>query len=237
MAPSAGDSISTEPASWSFDNSLVVDVFDDHVSKSVPCYELGHWLIEQSSDYFIHSCSTVVDLGSSTGTLLRRLASRHKHPDLSLIGFDESSQMVSKAIDNTSDARISYTTDSFLDYEFNSISMFISYYTLQFIRPKDRQLYFDKIYQALEWGGAFLVFEKTRAPDARFQDISSSLYSEYKVKNGYTPEEINAKTLSLRGVLDPFTVNANIDFMKRAGFSDIMQIFKVITFDGFLCIK
>lgn len=237
MVFSAGDSIEAEPASWTFRGTSVVNAFDTHVARSVPCYELGHWLVEQLSDFFLHDSSLIVDLGCSTGTLLRNLASRHKNPNLRFLGFDTSSDMLSKATNNTIDSRILYTNEPFLNYCFDSLSFISSYYTMQFIHPKERQLYFDMIYQSLDWGGAFLLFEKTRAPDARFQDITTSLYSEYKAKNGYTPGEIYAKSLSLRGVLNPYTVNANLEFLARAGFSDIMPIFKIISFDGFLCIK
>ena len=38
-----------------------------------------------------------------------------------------------------------------------------------------RQKLFDKIFDSLIWGGDFLFFEKVRAPDARFQDITTSI--------------------------------------------------------------
>ena len=56
---------------------------------------------------------------------------------------------------------------------------------MQFIKPKVRQKVFNKIYNSLNWGGAFILFEKVRAPDARFQDITTQLYSEFKKKNGF----------------------------------------------------
>ena len=30
-------------------------------------------------------------------------------------------------------------------------------------------------------GGGFILFEKVRGPDARFQDILQTLYTEYKI--------------------------------------------------------
>ena len=38
--------------------------------------------------------------------------------------------------------------------------MIISCYTIQFIEPKFRQNVIDKIYKSLNWGGAFVIFEK-----------------------------------------------------------------------------
>ena len=57
-----------------------------------------------------------------------------------------------------------------LKYNLNNSSIISSFYTLQFISPKHRQETINKIYNSLNWGGAFFFVEKTRASDARFQD-------------------------------------------------------------------
>ena len=81
------------------------------------------------------------------------------------------------------------------------------------------------------------MFEKVRAPDARFQDICVSLYNDFKVKQGFSSEEILAKTRSLKGVLEPFSTEGNLGLLRRAGFQDVMSICKYICFEGFLAIK
>ncbi len=81
------------------------------------------------------------------------------------------------------------------------------------------------------------MFEKVRAPDARFQDLASIMYTDYKLDQGYNGEEIVAKTRSLKGVLEPFSTQGNVDLMQRAGFVDIMSLMKWVSFEGFLAIK
>ena len=49
--------------------------------------------------------------------------------------------------------------------------------------------------------------------------------------------EIMSKTLSLKGVMEPFSSEANLEFMKRAGFKDIIPIQKYLCFEGWLAIK
>ena len=66
---------------------------------------------------------------------------------------------------------------------------------------------------------------------------SRTLYHEYKLNVGYTPDEIIAKQKSLKGVLEPFSTNGNIDLLKRAGFIDIITVMKYLPFEGFLAIK
>ena len=82
-----------------------------------------------------------------------------------------------------------------------------------------------------------MLFEKVRAPDARFQDIMSALYIDYKLENGYSPEEVLGKASSLKGVLEPFSTKGNLDMLHRAGFVDVMTIYKHLCFEGFLAIK
>ena len=112
-----------------------------------------------------------------------------------------------------------------------------SFYTVQFIHPSKRQKIFNKIYKELNWGGGFLFFEKVRAPDARFQDMMSLIYNDFKLDNNFSPNEIIAKSRSLKGVLEPFSSDANIELLKRAGFKDITTVFKFVCFEGFLAIK
>ena len=81
------------------------------------------------------------------------------------------------------------------------------------------------------------MFEKIRGNDARFQDILNFSYFDFKRENGLTSKEIINKELSLRSVIEPYTICANIDFMKRAGFKDTMPICQYLCFVRFLAIK
>lgn len=121
--------------------------------------------------------------------------------------------------------------------KFKKTSLITSFYTMQFINPRRRQNLFDKIFKSLNWGGALILFEKVRAPDARFQDMTTQIYNDYKIDQGYSPEEILSKSKSLKGIMEPFSSEANLRMLKRAGFKDVITILKFINFEGFLAIK
>jgi tRNA (cmo5U34)-methyltransferase len=95
----------------------------------------------------------------------------------------------------------------------------------------------NKIYETLNWGGAFIWFEKVRAPDARFQDYINGLYTEYKLENGYSSEEIISKSRCLKRVLELFSTAGNLGLMECAGFVGVMPIMKYLCFEGYLAIK
>jgi tRNA (cmo5U34)-methyltransferase len=243
MASKVGDNISAERGSWSFGGDTAKN-FDTHVSKSVPLYHEGHQIICDLSDYFVKKDSVVYELGCSTGTLTLLLAEHNASKTYSkFIGYDVEEPMTELANQKKSSLpeslndRVEFSACDILEVEFEPADMIICYYTVQFIHPSVRQMLFNKIYESLNWGGAFLLFEKVRGADARFQDILTGLYTDYKLRVGYTPEDIVSKSRSLKGVLEPFSSKGNVEMLERAGFVDINTVQKYICFEGFLAIK
>jgi len=235
---SVGDNISAEKASWTFGGD-VANSFDDHVSKSVPLYKEGHNLVLGLSDFFIKNDSVVYEIGCSTGALISKLAaSNQKRESAKFLGVDVESGMIDFAKDRYSQINnLDFICDDVMNLEMEDSDFIVAYYTVQFIRPSLRQQLIDKLYSKLKWGGALVLFEKVRGSDARFQDILTTLYNEYKLQQGYTPDDIVAKSLSLKGVLEPFSTQGNIDMLKRAGFLDVNTVQKYLCFEGFLAIK
>ncbi|MBD3792965.1 MAG: methyltransferase domain-containing protein [Campylobacterales bacterium] len=233
---SVGDNIDSGNAAWKFSGEMVND-FEDHVAKSVPMYKEGHDLILKISDYFVKKDSVCYEIGTSTGILSYKLAQRFQDREAKFIGLDIEEDMIHLAKEKYKLPHLAFEAADVLEYKFKPSDFISSYYVVQFIRPSQRQQLIDKIYQSLNWGGAFLYFEKVRAPDARFQDIMTGVYNEYKLEQGYTAEQIVQKSRSLKGVLEPFSTQGNIDMLKRAGFVDIMSVAKFGPFEGMLAIK
>ncbi len=238
MKKKLGQNIEAENASWTFDNDVWKN-FDKHINNSIPLYLLCHKLGLEISDFFLEENSKVIDLGCSTGTFINKLNSRHKNNKLKIQGYDAVKKMVQAAKKNNKNKKNIkiFNKDIVKNNLPNEIDFISSFFTLSFIKPANRQKVFNKIFKALNWGGAFIFFDKVRAPDARFQDMMSQIYMNYKLDRNFTPDEILNKSNSLKGVLEPYSSNENILFLKRAGFKDYMTIFKCITFEGFLAIK
>lgn len=240
IASAVGDGIASSNASWSFGGDTPQH-FESHVSRSVPRYHEGHDIVASISDYFVNERSVCYELGCSTGALTRKLAARHP-ASARWVGIDVEPNMVAKAREllqesSPSSTNVNYVVDDILTHAYEPADFIVAYYTVQFVRPHVRQEIYNRIYQALNWGGAFLLFEKVRGPDARFQDIVSGIYTDYKLNQGYAPAEVIAKARSLKGVLEPFSTAGNTDMLKRAGFCDVMTVFKHVCFEGFFCIK
>ncbi|QBY00589.1 methyltransferase domain-containing protein [Rhodophyticola sp. CCM32] len=233
-----GDGISVGEARWSF-GGVVPGSFDGHIRKSIPMYEDGHELTAKLSDFFVGPNSVVYDLGCSTGTLTRRLAERHQDlRDAKFSGLEVEPEMLELARSRHADVQnLRFEHCDILDYEFEKSDFIASHYTLQFIRLKDRMGLLRQIYNALNEGGAFVLFEKVSASDAQFQDIMGLLYNQFKLENGFTVDEIMAKTFSLKGVMQPISTDQNLICLRNVGFSKILTIQKYLCFEGWLAIK
>ena len=224
---------------WSFGGNIPKK-FESHIKNSIPYYLEGHDIIIKLSDFFLFNGSTCYDIGCSTGNLLIKLANFTNKNQIKFNGLEIEKKMYSLAKKNVKKTKIKnikiYNSD-IKKVKLKKSNLIISYYTMQFIHPSHRQKVFDKIFKSLNWGGAFIIFEKVRGNDARFDNIINSLYYDFKEDKKFISDEILNKSKSLRGVLEPFSDYGNMGLLKRAGFKDIQTVFHHLCFKGYLCIK
>lgn len=233
-----GNGIDADNAAWSF-GGRVPETFVEHIRQSVPFYDEGHALTCQLSDFFCGQDSICYELGTATGELLRKLAVHHEtKPSIRWIGLDCEPSMIRVANEHCEGVpNVSCLCEDVRVFDYEKADLFVSYYTMQFVPPRDRQALFTRVYESLHWGGAFIMFEKVRGPDARFQDMLTSLHTDFKARNGLSADEILSKTRSLKGVLEPFSTAGNLGLFERAGFVDVMSVYKYLCFEGFIAIK
>ena len=231
-----GDNIRVSGGNWNFKKKAAKNC-DRHVKKSIPGYIEGHDLILDISNFFVKKNSFVYDLGCSTGTLTTKLYKHNsKKKYAKFIGVDVEKDMI-KLAKKKRNKNTYFINKDLKDFKMKKCDLIVMYYTLQFIPPSYRQSILNRVYKALNWGGALIIYEKTRGSDARFQDILTTVYNEYKMKQGYSASDLISKTRSLKGVMEPFSTQGNLDLLKRSGFKDINTIQKYICFEGFLAIK
>jgi tRNA (cmo5U34)-methyltransferase len=229
-----GDRIPLRGARWSF-GGATAQHFDEHAQKSIPGYAEGHRLVEELSDFFITPGARVIEIGCSTGALIKRLAERHGGSGADFLGVDIEPEMVALArrrAVGVDSLRIEIGDARSIDY--TNAALVVCYYTLQFIPLPDRIELLARIGREMRVGGALVVFEKTRQLDGESQDICNQAYDSFKLDRGFSPEEIVGKTRSLRGVLAPLTSVENQSLVRDAGFSTPWVFFRHLAFEGML---
>ena len=226
-----GNNIFAETGEWNF-GSGVEKNFDIHIKNSILGYEIGNYITLLLSDPFVKKGSQIIDIGCSTGKFTRDLLAKHISKNPKIVGIDNQKNMIEKCIQEDSTKAINYTLlDVIKDKIPSNNDMVTSFYTMQFIPPLLDKLYLIK-YIILLIGVEVFLYEKIRAPDARFQDYLNHAYTNFKLQK-FSSSEIISKANSLIGVMEPFSSQGNIDLMKRAGFKDICTVSKVLCFEVF----
>ena len=222
---------------FEFDEN-VASVFDDMLDRSVPFYKDALELTSYFALKYTKENSTIYDLGCSTASTLIDIAQKSKDK-LVLIGIDNSSAMLKRAKQKASAYNIDLTliNDDIFNIDFKTSSVIISNYTLQFIRPLQREKLIKKIYDSLEVGGVFIFSEKTICEDKVLNKQFIDKYYEFKKTQGYSEFEIAQKREALENVLIPYTYEENKNMILDAGFTHFDCIFKWINFATFIAIK
>ena len=135
----------------------VAKVFDNMVSRSVPFYtEVQRIQSDLVMDFLPEESGVVCDLGCSTGTTIEYLTKHQKCPESArFIGYDNADSMLDKARDKLSE-QIAAGKVSLLLADLSRLpelppcNVVILNWTLQFVRPIDREQLLTNIYKALE---------------------------------------------------------------------------------------
>ena len=216
----------------------VASVFDDMLSRSVPHYEEMLKLTTSFSLKYTKENSTVYDLGCSTATTLINIA-KNSATSLNLIGIDTSNAMLNRAKHkaNAYGIDIKFIEDDIFNVDFKSSNVIIANYTLQFIRPLQREKLIQKIYDSLEEGSIFIFSEKVITDNKILNKQFIDEYYNFKKTQGYSEFEISQKREALENVLIPYSYEENKKMILDAGFTNFDCIFKWINFATFVAIK
>lgn len=220
----------------------VASVFDDMVSRSVPMYKESMMAAVSLSKSFVKPNSKVYDIGCSTGSLLIKFAELFDNKSIELIGIDSSQFMLNEAKKkiqktNLTPKVILKKQDIEQTLNIKNASVVFMNYTLQFIRPLNRQKVLDQIFSGMKNNSALIIIEKVLGNDSLFNRMYIDLYFRYKASVGYSDLEIKNKRESLENVLIPYRIDENIELLQRSGFKSVDIFFKWFNWSGIIAVK
>ncbi len=232
--------VDTVPEDFDF-NDRVVEVFDDMLDRSIPCYRTVIREITRLLELHLEPGDAVCDLGCATGTTLLYFVKELADCDLSFVGLDSSPAMLAKA-------RLKaefYAPNEKVDFQQEDISQvnrpetgaFILNYTLQFIRPVLRPILIKRLFDNLKPGGLLILSEKTILDDRRLNRTFIDIYHDFKREQGYSELEIARKREALENILIPFSVDENKEILAQAGFKPVTAFFQWFNFSSFIACK
>ena len=227
-------------------NKEVANAFDDMVSRSVPNYFESQSAAIKIAAKYIKDGTHVIDIGCSTGTTLINLSDdlmNHNKNKVKYLGIDSSKDMIDianrKIKKRKNNSKFKFIVDDFKEVKLNyKISCYFMHFTLQFIRPIERQEVLRKIYYSLEKGGCIILLEKILSNDKYFNRTFIDIYHEYKfLKQGYSNIEIQKKREALENVLIPYKADENMELLRKVGFKKVEIFYRWFNWAGFIAVK
>lgn len=223
-------------------NQEVADVFDDMLARSVPFYLEQQSMIKELAKKFYKKGTNVYDLGSSLGTTLINVSREIGEEANRMIGYDNSMPMIEKARERIKkqglENRIKILCqDLNQEVPVENASVVTICWTMQFVRPLQREKLIRQIYQGLVKDGALILAEKILTNNTDMNRLFIELYYDFKRRNSYSEDEIVRKREALENVLIPYRIDENIELYKRCGFNQVETFFQWYNFAGFLCVK
>jgi tRNA (cmo5U34)-methyltransferase len=233
------DKVFTKPIKKQFEfDEEVAAVFDDMLERSVPFYKESQKITQFFALKNLKDNDILYDLGCSTASLLLEI-NRKLEVDAKLIGLDNSEAMLTQARRKCEafGADIEVCNTDILEYNYKQAKVFISNYTLQFIRPLVREELIKKIVSSLDKEGIFIFSEKVISHHPKLNKDLIECYYDFKKEQGYSEYEIMQKREALENVLVPYSEEENIKMALNCGFSHCEVVFRWANFATFIAVK
>lgn len=222
-------------------NEKVAQVFDDMISRSVPCYREVIRRQVQMISMFYKPGTCIYDLGCSNGNTGIGLCEVMGCKPFTMIGVDNSRPMLDlyrKSLEpvNTG-GDFELLCRNIEDVPMANASVVIINFTLQFLPVSQREKLLRRAYDALIPGGVLLFSEKIIHEDPSLAELDQEFYFQFKRENGYSDLEISQKREALENVLIPETVETHKERIRKAGFKEVNIWMKWFNFISVLCLK
>jgi len=233
------DKVFAKPIKKQFEfDEEVAAVFDDMLSRSVPFYKESQNITEFFVLKQLKNGSLMYDLGCSTASLLLNIKSKLQY-EAKLIGIDNSEAMLSQARKKCEayGADIVLKNGDILNYNYDMADVFVSNYTMQFVRPLVREELVKKIADSLKDDGIFIFSEKVISHHPKLNKELIECYYDFKKEQGYSEYEIMQKREALENVLVPYSEEENITMAKNCGFAHCEVVFRWANFATFIALK
>jgi len=246
---------------FEFDDE-VARAFDDMAERSIPMYRAQHELhcemaLRHALDYNRNATDNycVLDVGCSTGNFMKQMFDSYTESEmlrhLYMVGLDPSGPMCDIAnaklqeVNETSYAtyRIEQSGVEGLrnipDYvTFDAVNMS---YVFQFLPVDRRHLVFRDLHRILKPNGVLIISQKFTYRDNSsdsviIDDLVQNAYIDFRLKNGYSISEIEAKNRALKNAM---WLQSDIDFrgqISSFGFR-VYPTTRWLSFGSYLAIK
>ena len=235
------------PDRFAFDGE-VAQIFPDMAVRSIPNFVQAHEAHARMlapilvANPQVQVPIKVLDIGASRGAFLEAL--------VKVFGMDRILQSFDyHAIDNSPDMVVKMQADfpfakcryqDILDYRFNDdeerYDVVVCNYVLQFV-PVQRQMeVLRAVMRKVRRGGVLIYGHKAEHTNDAMGRAAHEEYIRFRMENGYSREEIQAKTAALKGSMHPMGHERLLAAI-NGSFRSVQETFRFMMFCTFMAVK
>lgn len=238
--------IPAKPDQFEFD-SEVSAIFPDMARRSIPNYEAFHKL---HAHFVARTLKTggrirrILDVGASHGAFFTALKDCYAEEgstlpfNVELVAVDSSEDMCRHLRAKHPDANV-YMEDanlpSFRHGEAALYDVINCTYVIQFVRPERQIAMLNRLTRLLRPGGLLILGQKAAAPGVLGR-VMQDKYIDWRIANGYTREEIEAKTRALKGSMWPMSHDVLMAYL-RDNYTEVAETTRMFMFSTLIALK
>jgi len=225
------------PSRFVFDASVAA-IFDDMADRSIPLFREAHRNNVKLAEPWLASDPQVLDVGASRGAFLLELDRLYGIDNFDVRATDISPEMVAYMREDFPSVQVDQldiTTSAFLNCS-HTYDVINFTYVLQFIPKELQRIVLAKVCAMVKPGGVLFIGQKNK-DDSPAGQMLHKQYIKWRMDNGYTQEEIDAKTKALAGSMWPTDEAMLIGDLKGAGMVEVVRTCSWGPFSNLMCIK
>lgn len=227
---------------FTFDEEIA-SCFPDMAVRSIPGYNEVHRVhVSLLKDELALPDSLIVDVGSSTGKFIGEICNQlHIDPStgegLNIVALDNSAPMLDK-VAGAYPWVTCYHADLLDDPRLHRPATVMNMlYVLQFIDNRRKLQVLDWVYTNLARNGVLILGQKDGFTNSAIDNMFTAEYIRFREDNGYSKEEIEAKSFALRNSMWPIPNEDLTAMLKMVGFSVVTETTRWLNFSTLLCVK
>lgn len=230
-----------DPGKFRFD-AEVSAIFPDMAQRSIPNFYEAHAAHAQMLAAWIKPGVEILDVGASRGAFLKAIIQEHEVfwgiGDINYTALDNSPEMCAYLQTDYPRARVRCTdiaSNEFLDRPQQQYDIVCAHYVLQFLPQHLQVRALRKLLQMVKPGGVFILGHKSQH-EGFSGERAHDQYVKFRMSYGYTLEEIQAKTIALRGSMFPMNHYEVVDII-RSSCSEVTETFRFMMFSTIFAVK
>ncbi len=232
--------IPANPNAFAFDGE-VSKIFPDMAKRSIPNFYEAHDAHAKMLFSWMRPGASILDVGASRGAFFEAI--KANYPDLwyqrniQLCAIENSEPMCDYLHDEYPfvDIRTMDITQPPFQFLKEQHDVVCCHYVLQFLPPEVQMDVLLKLFSMVKPGGVFIFGHKS----AFYGDSGAAAhdrYMQFRVDNGYTRAEIQAKTRALAGSMFPMD-HGKLMSAFRLNMSEVQETFRFMMFSTIFAVR